>query len=583
MSPKHSTTLPPPAASKKPAAAGHDAADLTAKWTEARLVYPIYAALAAQFHFAPLPYPPGDLPPARPTRKIFDRDTQWLHAIDEKVLAYQIRQLPSEILNANEESLRALVHRQLRTPEKTNTDRDKIDFLLVQYFAMCAPEDMYHSEITLEDVANILQPVLAGADSTPLEWCEPLEQILASIAECLSLRDMMEGGLLEQGRMVKDSAGHMFYDPAALVAFCRFNFLLRRAFIRMLHADLSAMRQAVGTLEARGVKTVDCRRAGFSAAETTAELRRFCENWRPPFQKDYAENSVSRALEQLMALRTDLEEAIGSEPSGVQPDSFFAPEDEAPAPAATKTAASPAARVPASKPAPPPAPASGARAPATKTPAAAPAPSGARPAAPAAAPPKQQPCAAAPPAANAPANAPAGAAKVQKPVTKQAVVSPATPAAAPTPRPAKPPAAMPAEPTASAEAEKCLEAIWEQLIAAPPAHGRSMSTVVLQNTKILLSAWEVAAFVSDGGQESEDLRRAVVARALLAVATDLRTRSGEASSLASALSLARTEVSYFQGRVEQAKRAKNTEAAVNLGISTKRLLSFMEEADKLRP
>ena len=49
-----------------------------------------------------------------------------------------------------------------------------------------------------------------------------------------------------------------------------------------------------------------------------------------------------------------------------------------------------------------------------------------------------------------------------------------------------------------------------------------------------------------------------------------------------ALTLARNEVSYFHGRVEQAKRAKNTEAAVNLGISTKRLLSFMEEAEKLK-
>jgi hypothetical protein len=35
--------------------------------------------------------------------------------------------------------------------------------------------------------------------------------------------------------------------------------------------------------------------------------------------------------------------------------------------------------------------------------------------------------------------------------------------------------------------------------------------------------------------------------------------------------------------VESAKRAKNTEAAVNLGISTKRLLSFIEEAEKLQP
>ena len=110
-----------------------------------------------------------------------------------------------------------------------------------------------------------------------------------------------------------------------------------------------------------------------------------------------------------------------------------------------------------------------------------------------------------------------------------------------------------------------------------------MSTVVLQDTKVLLSSWEVAAFVAEGGQESEDLRRAVVARALLGVAMDQRKRSGEETALASALVLARSEVSYFQGRVEQAKRAKNTEAAVNLGISTKRLLSVIEEAEKLQP
>jgi hypothetical protein len=126
-----------------------------------------------------------------------------------------------------------------------------------------------------------------------------------------------------------------------------------------------------------------------------------------------------------------------------------------------------------------------------------------------------------------------------------------------------------------------MEAIWEQLIAAPPSRGRSMSTVVLEDTKVLLSSWEVAAFVSAGDQEAEDLRRAVVARALLVVAMDGRKRSGEESALASALRFALSEVSYFQGRVEQAKKAKHTEAAVNLGISTKRLLSFIEEAEGL--
>jgi len=75
----------------------------------------------------------------------------------------------------------------------------------------------------------------------------------------------------------------------------------------------------------------------------------------------------------------------------------------------------------------------------------------------------------------------------------------------------------------------------------------------------------------------------VVARALLAVAMEERKRSGDLGQLAAALTLAKAEVSYFQGRVEHAKRAKNTEAAVNLGISTKRLLSFIEEAEKLQP
>ena len=75
----------------------------------------------------------------------------------------------------------------------------------------------------------------------------------------------------------------------------------------------------------------------------------------------------------------------------------------------------------------------------------------------------------------------------------------------------------------------------------------SMSTVVLQDTKVLLSSWEVAAFVTEGGQESEDLRRAVVARALLGVAMDQRKRSGEETALASALVLAQQRSFLFSG------------------------------------
>lgn len=501
----------------KPEKSNQAVPNVAAQWAELRLVYPLYAALSTQFGLTPLPHPAGEQPPVRPTREVFDRDLAWLDSIDNQIRAYQIRQLPPETLNASEESMRAFIQRHLKKPDKTAIDRDKIDLLLVQYFALCAPEELYRTEIRLEDVAKVLQPVLAAADPTLLEWCEPLEQLLGKIDHCQSLRDVLELGLVEQGRMLKESAGHMFYDPAALVAFCRFNFVLRRAFIRLLHADLSAIRRCVTSLEAKGARTVDCRRAGFSAAETTAQLQFFCENWRQPFQKDYNESSVTRAFEQLLALHADLEDALARANGAAQ------------------------------------SPSSGHRA--------APATGGdglsfmASSAHSAVLPKKQPPAAEGEHPAKAPAAKPSS--------------SPSAPAA-------------PVTPTSAAEAEKCLEAIWEQLIAAPPSRGRSMSTVVLQDTKVLLSSWEVAAFVSEGNQEAEDLRRAVVARSLLAVATDHLKRSGDQASLASALALARNEVSYFQTRVEQAKRTKNTEAAVNLGISAKRLLSFVEEAEKLQ-
>jgi hypothetical protein len=510
--------------------------DFATQWTEARLAYPLYAALAMQFNLSPLPHPAGELPPQRPTREVFDADLKWFDTLDESLRAFQIRQLPPELLNASEEGLRAFLQRQLKKQEKTSEDRDKIDLLLVQYFALCAPEELYRKDIGLDDVAQVLQPALGDADVAVLEWCAPLDQILEKIAQCQSLRDLMEHGLLEQGRLVKESAGPLFYDPAALIAFCRFNFLLRRAFIRLLHADLSALHQAVEALESSGVKTVDCRRAGFSAAETTIQLRYYCENWRQPFHKDYTANSVRRSFEQLLALRADLEEALGTPQPGK--------------PAATISAESVQNSVPAtddeerqipisSTPAPAAVQVSPANAPAPKNPG-----SGNDASSPAPRPPSI------PPAVSHPANSANDG---------------------------------PIQATSTAEMEKCLEGIWEQLIAAPPSRGRSMSTVVLQDTKVLLSSWEVAAFVADGGQEAEDLRRAVVARALLGLAMDQRKRSGDLNQLASALVLARTEVSYFQGRVEQAKRAKNTEAAVNLGISAKRLLSTIEEAEKLQP
>jgi hypothetical protein len=129
--------------------------------------------------------------------------------------------------------------------------------------------------------------------------------------------------------------------------------------------------------------------------------------------------------------------------------------------------------------------------------------------------------------------------------------------------------------------ESCLEQIWEQLIAAPPSRGRSMTTIKVGSARVLLSSWEVTAFVSEDSPAAEDLRRAVVARALVSAATESAKSTGDGSKMNPALSIARIEVSRLQERVDVAKQAKDTEAAVNLGISTKRLLSALDEAERI--
>ena len=132
-------------------------------WAEARRAYPIYAALARQFELSATPYTEGEPVPEEIGPAVVERNLRWFDEMDAQVKAYQIRQLPPATLNAKEEGLRAFIQRHLRKAEKNTSDRDKIDFLLVQYFALCAPESFYHDEISAADVSRVLQPVLGDA------------------------------------------------------------------------------------------------------------------------------------------------------------------------------------------------------------------------------------------------------------------------------------------------------------------------------------------------------------------------------------------------------------------------------------
>ena len=460
------------------------------QWEELRSVFPIYVALAKQLEIAiPIPQDKRNLP-EKPPLELFKQVQNWLDGLDSRVLVHQLRHLLQQTtLNASESGLRALIQRHLRKPAKTNTDRDKIDFLLVQYFALCAPAKIYHKQIELADTAVVMKPVLGETDTAPLAWCEPLEKMITSLRGFRSLRDMLKNSFIAEGRKVKEAAGGMFYDPSALLTFIRFNFLLRRTLIELMHADLIAIRSGLMQLEAAGAPTIDCRQSGLSASEPLAKITQLANEWKQPFQKDYTERTVNETFEKLLNLRSDVEKALEQ--------------------LAAKSSAA-AARTPA--------PPAKSEAPAAKAP-------------------------------DKPAKA---REKAPEPETDPGM-----------------------------DFENCLEQIWEQLIATPPTRGRSMTTVKIGRARILMSSWEVTAFVSEDGPAADDLRRAVVARAMLTAAIEAAKETGNATGLDRALSVARVEVSRLQERVDVAKQAKDTEAAVNLGISTKRLLSALDEAEKL--
>ena len=115
-----------------------------------------------------------------------------------------------------------------------------------------------------------------------------------------TLRDILKTNFIEQGRRVKEGAGGMFYDPAAMIAFVRFNFLLRRTLIELMHADLIYIRSGINHLENVDVKTLNCESFGLTSTEPINKIRQIADEWKQPFQKEYNERTVNQAFEKLL-------------------------------------------------------------------------------------------------------------------------------------------------------------------------------------------------------------------------------------------------------------------------------------------
>jgi len=282
--------------------------ELTTQWNVARLLHPAYSALAREFVIELEPCADLESGIETPPRESVEQASRWLLDMDERIQVHQLRQFLQTSPLATSEVLGTMLTHLLQKPEKSPSDRDKIDFLLVQFFSQAAPSRLEDSQVTEEYVARLLAPILGQVELSKPAWLKQVETVLEHARRVKSLDELLHSGVLEQGRRLKVQSGENYFLPVAMVTFTRLSFLIRRRFFHLMHDDLNVIFDGLRELEAKGQQTIDCRRAQFSAEEPILRLRMICQSWKVMFQAEY---SSGQPLRMLVDLRAAVDDALG--------------------------------------------------------------------------------------------------------------------------------------------------------------------------------------------------------------------------------------------------------------------------------
>jgi hypothetical protein len=281
--------------------------EVALKWRNARRIYPVYSELNRLFDLGVGPCRELESPINRSEPEVMESIREWFNQMDNKVQVFQLRQLLQTTHLATEENLHALLARHLGKTEKPVSLRDKVDYLFVQYYAHCAPHDSHNTQIDFDHVAEILHPVVGDVSPLLPSFCDTFDSTLQELDECSSLGDLLQRKIVEKARAIKDEAGDKYFMPSVLVAFTRFNFLMRLGFFRLMHADLHAIRFAIHQMEARGQTSCDCTSVELSEQEPLIHLRETCHDWKKPFRAAY---SAGNSFAHLVKIRAAVETAM---------------------------------------------------------------------------------------------------------------------------------------------------------------------------------------------------------------------------------------------------------------------------------
>lgn len=282
-------------------------------WQSWRRLYPVYCALSKEqvIDFTSSPELEEELD--APSAEIVADAEHWFSVMDERIRIHHWRQFAQTSSVITERVLCDLLTHILGKRRKTDDDRDKVDFTVVQLFSLRIPSRLAISDFGLEEAEKVLEPVLGSGGSNPGDLTKQLNELLAEAKSAPNLNSLFTARILERSRSVKAACGDRFFEPKVMAAFARFGFLIRRNFFRLMQQDLNSIFDGLRELEGLGVSTLDCRKAQFSAEEPISRIRLICQSWRVMFQAEY---SSGQPLCLLVDLQTAVESARQNQKGG---------------------------------------------------------------------------------------------------------------------------------------------------------------------------------------------------------------------------------------------------------------------------
>lgn len=227
---------------------------------------------------------------------------KWLAQVDAAVSPSILRQY-LQATPCDQETLGPLIHRFHQQVQSS----DKLYVCVAEYLVNCAPDWFAETQrVSMADVADVLEPVLGPAGDLP-KWLPELEELIGELSAYEHLHELAEHGIFDRGRQLKAKVAKGGLDTMGLVAFARFNYLLRQTFTLLWEADIWWIQQAIDELESRAEFFVDCSEIGLSVIEPTNELTNMVHEWKRPSFTEYA---TDETYQKVQKLRTILDQSL---------------------------------------------------------------------------------------------------------------------------------------------------------------------------------------------------------------------------------------------------------------------------------